>query len=134
MESQVIQKYILFKTSYISVCSKTFLRLIYVLIYINGCSFYIWSLTSDGLYIYIYIIYIMYVYILYIYINVYISSAPGVLNTVERSVVLYSLTRATLMSPVKDETSVCLYIYIHIYINIYIYIHIHIYIYIYTYI
>ena len=114
MESQVIQKYILFKTSYISVCSKTFLRLIYVLIYINGCSFYIWSLTSDGLYIYIYIyiyiIYIMYVYILYIYINVYISSAPGVLNTVERSVVLYSLTRATLMSPVKDETRVCGYI------------------------
>ena len=31
------------------------------------------------------------------------------------SVVLYSLTRATLMSHGKDETRVCAYIYIYIY-------------------
>ena len=38
------------------------------------------------------------------------SSAPGVLSTLVTSVVLYSLTRATLMSPGKDETRVCGYI------------------------
>ena len=47
---------------------------------------------------------------LFIYIYIYIS-----------------LTRATLMSPGKDETHVCGYIYIYIY-NIYIYIYIYIYI------
>ena len=31
------------------------------------------------------------------------SSAPGVLSTLVTSVVLYSLTRATLMSPGQDE-------------------------------
>ena len=44
------------------------------------------------------------------------SSAPGALSTLVTSVVLYSLTRATLMSTGKDETRVCGYIYIYIYI------------------
>ena len=35
------------------------------------------------------------------------SSAPGVLSTLVTSVVLCSLTRATLMSPGQDETRVC---------------------------
>ena len=35
------------------------------------------------------------------------SSAPGTLSTLVTSVVLYSLARATLMSPGKDETRVC---------------------------
>ena len=35
------------------------------------------------------------------------SSAPGALSTLMTSVVLYSLTRATLMSPEKDERRVC---------------------------
>ena len=47
------------------------------------------------------------------------SSAPGVLSTLVTSVVLYSLTQATLMSPGKDEPRVCGYI---IYISIYLYI------------
>ena len=38
------------------------------------------------------------------------SSAPGALSTLVTSVVLYSLTRATLMSP-EDETRVCVYIH-----------------------
>ena len=47
------------------------------------------------------------------------SSAPVVLSTLMTSVVLYALTRATLTSPVKDETLACLlYIYIYIYIYI----------------
>ena len=51
------------------------------------------------------------------------SSAPGALSTLKTSVVLYSLTRATLMSPGKDETHVCGYIIYYIYIyNIHIYI------------
>ena len=50
---------------------------------------------------YVYTIYTM--YILYIYTTVYI---------------LYSLTRATLMRPGKNETRVCEYIYIYIYIYI----------------
>ena len=37
------------------------------------------------------------------------SSAPGALSTLVKSVVLYSLTSATLMSPGKDETRVCGY-------------------------
>ena len=44
------------------------------------------------------------------------SSAPGVLSTLVTSVILYSLTRATLMSPRQDETRVCGYLrseYIH---------------------
>ena len=45
-----------------------------------------------------------------------------------RSVILYSLSQATLMNPEKDKTHVCGYIYIYI---IHIYIHINIYIYIY---
>ena len=66
------------------------------------------------------------VFPLYIYIYIYIykgfwqSSAPGVLSTLVASVVLYSLTRATLMSPGQDETRVCGYIYIYIYVCIYI--------------
>ena len=35
------------------------------------------------------------------------SSAPGALSALVTSVVLCSLTRATLMSPGKDETRVC---------------------------
>ena len=54
------------------------------------------------------------------------------MSTLVTSVVLYSLTRATLMSPGKDEAPVCGYIYIYIYIYI-IYIYI-LYIYIYIYI
>ena len=38
------------------------------------------------------------------------SSAPGALSTLVTSVVFYSLTRATRMSPWKDETRVCEYI------------------------
>ena len=37
------------------------------------------------------------------------SSAPGVLSTLVTSVVLYSLTRATLMSPGQDKTRVYIY-------------------------
>ena len=44
------------------------------------------------------------------------------LSTLVTSVVLCSLTPATLMSPRKDETRVCGYIYIYIYIYVYIYI------------
>ena len=93
------------------------------------------------MYIYINRLYIIYTYILYIYIYIILyihrlyihispqafwqSSAPGALSTLVTSVVLYSLTRATLMSPGKDETRVCGYICIYI---LYIYIYIHIYI------
>ena len=35
------------------------------------------------------------------------SSAPGALSTLVTSAVHYSLTRATMMSPGKDETRVC---------------------------
>ena len=51
-------------------------------------------------------------------------SAPGALSSLVTSVVLYALTRATLITPGKDETRVCgyIYVYIHIYIYIYIYI------------
>ena len=38
------------------------------------------------------------------------SSVPGVLSTQVTSVVLYSLTQATLMSPGQDKTSVCGYV------------------------
>ena len=48
------------------------------------------------------------------------SAAPGPMSTLMTSVVLYSFTRATLMSSGKDETRVCVY-------NIYIYIYIHMY-------
>ena len=48
--------------------------------------------------LYIFIIFIIYMHNIY-YIYIYIS------------VVLYSLTPATLMSPGKDETRVCIYIY-----------------------
>ena len=55
------------------------------------------------------------------------------LSTLVTSVVLYSLTPATLMSPRKDETRVCGYIYIYIYICGYIYIYTYNYIYLYLY-
>ena len=45
------------------------------------------------------------------------SSTPGALNTLVTSVVLYSLTQATLKSPEKNETRVCGYIYIYIYMK-----------------
>ena len=41
------------------------------------------------------------------------SSASGALSTPVTSVALYSLTRATLMSPGKDETRIYIYIYIY---------------------
>ena len=44
------------------------------------------------------------------------SSAPGALSTLVTSVVPYSLTEATLMSPGKNETRVYGYIYVYIYI------------------
>ena len=37
----------------------------------------------------------------------WLSLAPGVLSTLTTLVVLYWLTRATLMSPGQDETPVC---------------------------
>ena len=57
------------------------------------------------------------------------SSAPGVLSTLVTSVVVYSLTRATLMSPGQDKTGVYGYtfLYIHIHINRYLYFYILIY-------
>ena len=69
------------------------------------------------------------------------SSAPGTLSTLVTSVVLYSLTRATLMNPGKDETRACGYIYLstyqyiclYIYTYTYTYKYIYIYIYIYIY-
>ena len=84
-------------------------------------------LWSGGEYIYVY------EYFIYEYMNIehnifcsfttsqefWQSSAPGALSTLVTSVVLCSLTRATLMSPGKDETRVCGYIYIYIYIYIY---------------
>ena len=42
------------------------------------------------------------------------SSASGALSTLVTSVVLYLLTRATLMSAGNDETRVCGYIYIYL--------------------
>ena len=45
----------------------------------------------------------------------WLSSAPGVLSILVTSVVLYSLTRATLMNPGQDETRVCGDIYIYTY-------------------
>ena len=51
------------------------------------------------------------------------SSAPGALSTPVTSVVKYSLTWATLMSPGKDEARACGYIYIYIYIYTHIYIY-----------
>ena len=45
----------------------------------------------------------------------WLSSAPGSLSTLVTSVILYSLTRATLMTPGKVEARVCGYIYIYIY-------------------
>ena len=65
----------------------------------------------------------------------WLSSAPGVLSTLVTSVILYSLTRATLMSPGHDETRVCGYIYIYMYMYTFIYtniIYIFVYIYIYV--
>ena len=50
------------------------------------------------------------------------SSAPGALSTLVTSNVLYSLIRATLMSPGKYETRVCGYRYVYIYIYTYTYI------------
>ena len=41
----------------------------------------------------------------------WLSSAPGVLSTVVTSVALYSLIRATQMSPGQDETHVCGYVH-----------------------
>ena len=75
------------------------------------------------MYIYVY----TYIYFIYIHIYIYIyktfwqSSETGVLSTLVTSVVLYLLTRATVMSPGKEETRVCRYIYIYIYIYIKLY-------------
>ena len=55
-------------------------------------------------------VYSVCVYI-YIYIYIYMqSSAPGAFSTLVTSVILYSLIRATLMSPGKDKTRFCGYI------------------------
>ena len=57
---------------------------------------------------------------IYIYIYIYWqSSAPGDFSTLETSVVLYSLTQATLMTPGKDETRVCGHIHMRFNILIY---------------
>ena len=40
----------------------------------------------------------------------WLSSTPGVLSTLVTLAVLYSITRATLMSPGQDETCVCGYV------------------------
>ena len=62
----------------------------------------------------------MCVYVVYTPQVFWQSSAPGALSTLVTLVVLYSLTRATLMSPSKDNTRICGYdIYIYIYIYIY---------------
>ena len=83
-----------------------------------------WSTISTKVYIYIYIY--IYIYALHLLIEhsgehwweqdifysfitpqaFWQSSAPGALSTLVTSVVLYSLTWATLMSPGKDETRV----------------------------
>ena len=71
----------------------------------------------------------MYIYIYYIYILFFVrspqafrqSAAPGAFSTLVASVVLYSLSRATIRSPGKDKTRVCdIYIYIYLYIYVYI--------------
>ena len=69
---------------------------------------YIYIYTQIDIYIYIY----MYVYVYTHTQAFWQSSAPSVLSTLVTSVVLYSLTRATLMSPGQDETRACGYIYI----------------------
>ena len=48
---------------------------------------------------------------MYMLLAFWLSSAPGVLSTLVTSVVLYSLTRATLMNPGQIETRVCGYMY-----------------------
>ena len=48
---------------------------------------------------------------MYMLLAFWLSSAPGVLSTLVTSVVLYSLTRATLMNPGQNETRVCGYMY-----------------------
>ena len=62
-----------------------------------------------------------------IYLTFWQSSAPGALRTLVTSVVLYSLTRATLgrTKHVYVDIYIYLYVYMHIYI-IYIYIYIYI--------
>ena len=59
----------------------------------------------------------------------WLSSAPGVLSTLVISVVFYSLTWATLMSPGQDKTHVCVYMCVCVSIYIYIYTYIHTYLY-----
>ena len=41
----------------------------------------------------------------------WLCSVPGVLSTLVTSVVFYSLTQATLISPVQDKTHVCRYVH-----------------------
>ena len=109
------------------------------------CHLYKYFTIYTDIYIYIYIcIYIYIIYALNLFIehsgehwweqNIFCSftipqafwqsSAPGALSTLVISVGLYSLTRATLMSPGKDETRVWGYIYIYIYISTFIYLYI----------
>ena len=47
----------------------------------------------------------------FLFVHHITSSAPDALSTLVTLVVLNSLTRATLMSPGKDETRVCGYVY-----------------------
>ena len=106
-----------------------------------------WILDIESVFSFEFFKYI-YIYVIKLFTWCFEQSSAGALITLVTSVVLYSLTRATLISPGKDETRLCgyvyytyiyiyiIYIYIHIYtyICIYIYIYIHIYIYIYIYI
>ena len=109
--------------------TKTWYMCVYIYIYIKYIYIYILIYTDEDIYIYIHI----YIYNIYMYIYIYIhwweqnifcsfttpqafwqSSAPGALSTLVTSIVLYSLTQATMMSPGKNETRVYIYIYIYI--------------------
>ena len=79
----------------LSYFNKRSLTMIYIYIYIYIYMIYIYYIYKYILYI-LYILYII-IYIYYIYYILYIYTW---------------LTRATLMSPGKDETRVCIYIYI----------------------
>ena len=94
-------------------------QLIGVKSYGNNSYIYIYIYIYIYVYIYIYfcikMLSTLTIYTTYIYIYIYF----GALSTLVTSVVLYLLTRATLMSPGKDESRACGYIYIYIYIFLY---------------
>ena len=80
-------------------------------VYTQCSTHYYLSLTRNLCYVYIYI-YFWYI-IIYSCIYVLLSSAPGALNTLVKSVIHCLVTRATPMSPGMDETHVCGCIYIY---------------------